>query len=71
MPWPFAKIEQPRRSSALAATLGLPPETPDNLVRMYAGALSANNQAHTIKSNYDENNPPTEAPQAGAKLADR
>lgn len=42
----------------LAATFGLPEDTPDNLVRMYAGALAANNEAHTIKEGYDANNPP-------------
>ena len=44
--------------SKLAASYALPEETPDNVVRMYAGALSANNQAHEIKDNFDSNNPP-------------
>ena len=58
MPWPFAKIEQPRPPSKLATTLGLQATTPDNAIRMAAGALRANNRAHTIKADYDTNNPP-------------
>jgi hypothetical protein len=36
----------------------LPPYTPQNVVRMLAGELLANNQAHEIKNDYDSNNPP-------------
>ena len=50
------KQEPPR--SKLAAVYGLPETTPDNLVRMYAGELLANTQAHKIKADYDSNNPP-------------
>lgn len=57
MTWP-GKDRRTLPHSKLAATYGLPEETPDNVVRMYAGALSANNQAHEIKANYDTNNPP-------------
>ena len=57
MTWP-GKYPRKAPHSQIAVTFGLPAETPDNVVRMYAGALSANNQAHEIKSNYDTNNPP-------------
>jgi hypothetical protein len=58
MPGAKPTTAEPKPRSNLAVTFGLPPNTPDNLVRMYAGALAGNNQAHTIKGNYDTNNPP-------------
>lgn len=68
--WP---VDQPPPKklprSKLAASFALPETTPDNVVRMVAGALSGNNQAHTIKDSYDENNPPP--PLVSATQADR
>jgi hypothetical protein len=57
MTWP-GKYPRKEPRSKLAAAYGLPEESPDNVVRMYAGALSANNQAHEIKDGFDTNNPP-------------
>jgi hypothetical protein len=58
--WPGKLPLQPNTPprSKLAAVYGLPPDTPDNVVRMYGGALVGNNRAHTIKDAYDANNPP-------------
>lgn len=51
-----------RNHSKLAVTLGLPPETPDNVVRSYALGLRGINRAVRIKQDYDANNPPPPAP---------
>lgn len=41
-----------------AVALGLPPDTPDNVVRGYFFAMRANNRAHRVKADYDANHPP-------------
>jgi hypothetical protein len=58
-----------RNPSSLAVAYGLPPETPDNVIVSHARAMRANNVAHRIKKEFDENNSPPA--QAGAKLAGR
>ena len=55
--WPHAKIENPKLQRKLPVQLGMQATAPDNAIRMYAGALAGNSKAHTIKNDYDTNNP--------------
>jgi len=55
------KPRRPRHSK-LAVALGLPPDTPDNVVRGRALAYRGNTRVHEIKKDYDANNPPPPAP---------
>lgn len=56
--WPVDRpIEKPPRPSRLAVQLGLPPDTPDNVIVVIAGSMDANNKCREIKEEYDSNNP--------------